>query len=683
MWSPVSCAKHTTSPNVHLTSISKRGRNIERSHSSSAPPSFVADYAARLRESGIEKDLCNGKALHQSILKHGYEGDPYLGNLLIQMYARCMDLESAHSCFDQMGSHRNVFAYNFVIGAYEGIEHMEMTISLFQQMQIENVMPDKVTFVYALSAYANLVGKNTLLQGKFLHVWVISMGLDTNFFVSTGLVNLYGKHNELNLAQTTFERMHERDLVSWNALISAYAQQGKDKDAFNTFKQLHIEGLLPDKVTFVNVLCAFGTPDALIYGKWIHASLHQDGVLEGNVVVATALANMYGKCRCLDSSRSIFDHMVVRNVVSWNAMIAVYTQLELGKEALELYYQMNKQGLVGNKVTFVSVLDACANEGLLGEGQTIHALMSKCAYDVDVIVGTAIVNMYNNCNSLQDGKRVFDLLPERNIISWNVMMSGFVRHGYGNDAVLLFDRMQSEDVMPDELTVLAALCGCSLEVSLARGIGLHNHVIQNGFELDTIVGNALLNMYGKCGCLDEAQVVFDKMLDKSMVTWNSMVAVHAQHGNGKEVLELLFTMQSQDVTPNGTTLSNVLCICSHIGLVVDCLVFWSSIVRDCQIPLTLDHFDTVIDMFGRAGQVDEAEALLCMMPIQPSALSWTTLLTACRNSTDLMRGTYAAKSSVELDTSDEVTYITLSNIYATCGVTGQTLMLTNSLMHQL
>ncbi|KAH7296803.1 hypothetical protein KP509_26G039600 [Ceratopteris richardii] len=534
----------------------------------------------------------------------------------------------------------------------------------------ENIIPDKCTYVCILSAYAN--NPPALCEAKSIHVHTISVGLHLNFVVATALINLYGKSNDLEHACSVFECLLERDIVSWNALIAAYGNQGLDTGVCQIFEQLHQEGYLPDRVTLLHTLCSFSRPPVLICGTRIHASLYGEAI-ENNVVVATALANMYGKCSSLKSAFQLFDQMQIRNLVTWNAMIAVFVQHEHGKEALQLFKQMNLEDMVSNKVTFVSALDACTNEKSLNEGVVLHTLMTKFGFDVDVVVGTALVNMYNNCNCLQEAHLIFDLLPERNVITWNVMMTGYVHHGFGKEALQLFDRMENEKVTPDDLSTVAVLSACGLEAALTRGQIMHTFALQCGFELGIAAANSILNMYGKCGCVDDAQVWFERMQERSLVSWNSIISVHAQHGNDDMVLELLCRMQAEGVLPNENTLSNILCMGSHGGAVRDCFGFWSIMINNHDIYPTVEHFDCMVDMLGRAGQLDKAESLINMMPIQPSALSWTTLLSSCRSSADVIRGKLAAETSIELDTCDGVTYITLSNICAASGLRDQAL----------
>ncbi|KAH7440170.1 hypothetical protein KP509_04G094900 [Ceratopteris richardii] len=579
------------------------------------------------------------------------------------MYVRCTHLDDARFCFDSLHD-RSLFTWNFLLKAYDGLGFYKEVLYLFAQMLQENIIPDKCSYVCILSAYAS--NPSALCQAKSIHCCVLNVGLNVNFIVATALINLYGKSHDLEHACSAFESLIERDIVSWNALIAAYGNQGLDIDTIQIFYQLHQEGYLPDRVTLVHTLCSFARPSMLICGKRIHASLYGQDI-ERNVVVSTALANMYGKCGSLKCALQFFEQMEIRNIVTWNAMITVLAQHEHGKEALQLFKQMKLEDMVSNKVTFVSALDACGTEKCLNEGLILHTLMTKFGFDVDVIVGSALVNMYNKCNCLQEGQRIFDLLQERNVITWNVMITGYVHHGFSKEALRLFDRMEKEKIALDDLSTVGILSACGLEAALTRGQIMHAFALQCGFELGIVAANTILNMYGKCGCVDDAQMLFERMQERSLVSWNSVLAVHAQHGNDEMVVKLFCDMQVKGVAPNENTLSNIMCMGSHSGSVRECISFWLIMINECAIYPTAEHLDSILDMLGRAGQLDEAEFLIDNMPIQPSALSWTTLLSSCRNSADVIRGKLAAETSIELDTGDEVTYITLSNIYAASG----------------
>lgn len=634
------------------------------------------DFASHLRSLGLAGALADGRQIHSNMVLKGLEGNSFLGNLLVQFYARCLDPESAQFCFHRIRN-QNVFSWNFLIGAYDAFEHHIEVLYCFRQMQVESVIPDSVTLVHVLSAYAS--NEASVLQGKWVHACILSTKQDSNVILATALFNLYGKGSEWKLAWSTFACMQEQDMVSWNAYIAVCALQGQHREALRVYQQLQQESFIRDDFTLVNLLTALANPVTLTLAKQVHATIQHEEV-ETNVFVGTALTNMYGRCGCIRSAQTLFDQLSVRNIVTWNAMIGMYAQYGRGREAMQLYQQMQQDGLAITDSTFIRLLDACARERLWAAGKVLHASLVKLAFDADVSIGTALVNMYNKCLSLQDGQAVFNLLPVHDVFSYNTMMTGFVHLGQGQEALDIFDQMQDEKVVLDNITVSIVACACALEASLSRGKSIHSLILKSGFDLDLVVMNSILNMYGKCGCVISAQNAFDCMLEKDLVSWNCIMALHAQHGNWFEVLELLFKMECYQIVPNATSFTSVLSACSHAGLVhIGSFFFFTVLVAYDSSP-SLDHFDCMIDMVGRAGQLNEAESMLDKMPMQPRNLSWTTLLSACKCSADVMRGLFAAKARVELDIDDPLAFLTLSNIYVASGMKETTFTLVDRLL---
>ncbi|MCO5553104.1 hypothetical protein L7F22_006625 [Adiantum nelumboides] len=635
-----------------------------------------APFASLLRSLGLAGALADGRQVHSSIVLKGLEGKSFVGNLLVQMYARCLDLESTQFCFHRIQA-RNVFSWNFLISAYDGLGQYTEVLCCFQQMQSESVIPDSVTFVHVLSAYTS--NQTSLLHGKVLHACILSMELDSNIILATALFNLYGKGSNWDLAWSTFAHMQEQDLASWNAFIAVCALQGQHRVAFRIYRQLHEESFIRDDITLVNVFTVLGAPETLTLGKQVHASIHHEEIVS-NCFLGTALVSMYGKCGSIRSAQFVFDQMSVRNVVTWNAMITMYAQHGRGQEAMQLYQHMQQHGLAINNFTFVGLLDACAREKLLVAGKILHICLTKYAFDVDVSVGIALVNMYNKCLSLQDGQDVFNLLLVQDVTSCNAMMTGYIHLGHGKEAMDIFDQMEHQKMVLDNMTVSIVLCACAIEASLVKGKSIHCMVLRSGFDSDLVIRNSILNMYGKCGCVISAQNVFSRMPEKNLVSWNCLMALHAQHGNCFEVFELLLKMERDEVVPDKTSFTSVLSACSHAGLVNVGCFFSFTVLSESSLLGSIDHFDCMIDMVGRAGQLDEAENFVTKMPMQPRNLSWTTFHSACKCSADAIRGFLAAKHRVELEIGDATAFLTLSNIYAASGRKQSTSKVMNSLL---
>lgn len=723
----------------------------------------VSAYVALLRECGSAKALSDGKRVHNHIMRSAHAGDIVLGALLLQMYGYCGALEDACSWFASMPK-RTVFVWNYMIAVCLRLGLSAEALQHFEQMQQEGMIPDKVTFINILSACASLTA---IADGKRMNARIIGSGFGFEVVVVTALVNMYGKCGDLNHARRMFDRMSRRDVVTWNAMIAAYTQNGYDIEALVLFEKMPLEGIFPnratfasilsacahqgaikqakrmhariietgldsdyvianaivhmynkcgsledserafdavsklnvvawnamigaytqhgclhealelldrmqhedvrpDKINFLSILDACGSQQALAEGKQMHGCIRRSGY-ETDSTVANALISMYGRCGSLYDARRFFNNMLQRNVVSWNAMIAAYARNGHGKEALELFDLMLQDGLTPDKVTFISILDACATQAALSAGKWIHTCILPKEWQSDVVVATALVNMYGKHGYLVDARLVFDLMPQRNVVSWTAMIAAYCLHGHDKDALQLFDRMMQEGMIPDEVTFLSIICACTNQGVLYQGNIVHTRSKYIALESEITISNALINMYGKCGSLVAACSIFGTMSFRNLATWNVMIAVCAQHGLGKAALNLFYQMQQEGMLPDKVTFVSILSACSHAGLVVKSVEYLLTMNDDHGVTPGLEHYDCIVDSLGRAGQLIEAESVINKMPFQPTAVSWMALFSACRTLEDVGQGKRSAEYAFELDSQDPVPYVMLSNLYAAVG----------------
>ena len=376
----------------------------------------------------------------------------------------------------------------------------------------------------------------------------------------------------------------------------------------------------------------------------------------------------------------MFQRITDPDVVSWTIMIDSYNQLGLYKEALMWFEDMRQNGVNADKAVFISILQTCSG-GLLSlqHVKEIHNLIIASGLELDGIVGNVLINMYAKRGEFDDAQSVLNRLPKREISAFNAFIRGYTQHGYYQEALVFFEKLQQEEsVEPNLTTFVCILKACANMVALSKGNQIYAKILEKGFELDSFSGSALVDLYMSCGHMERACIVFNSLPNHHHVApWNSLLAGYARHNEYLLGIQCFEAFKTMGLKPNDVTYLCLLSVCSHAGLVEQgCLVFKSmrEEIYHSRKHFLLEYHNSMVGLLGHHPEyLKEAEDLLETLPFPANVVGWTSLLTACRNSTDLMRGTYAAKSSVELDTSDEVTYITLSNIYATCGVTGQTL----------
>eukprot|EP01018_Ginkgo_biloba_P004839 Gb_17077 [translate_table: standard] len=607
-------------------------------------------------------DLQQGKWIHDYTVRSGFESNVCVGTALINMYVKCGSIENARQVFNKMPQ-RNVVSWTTMIAGYAQNGHDSEALTLFHQMQEADLTPDSITVVSALSACSHL---GALQQGKWIHDYIFRSGFESDVFIGTALIDMYVKCGSVDIADQLFDKMSERNVVTWNALISGYAQNGHANEALRRFCQMQLADIKPDSVTIMGVLLACSNLGALQHGKCIHDYIIRNG-FNSDVSVGNSLLAMYAKCGSLVTAHQLFHQMSRKDVVSWNSLIAGYAQNGHANEALTLFHQMQLADLTPDPVTIVSLLPACAQAGDLQQGKQIHNCIIRNGFGSDVLIETALIDMYAKSGRIEIACWLFNEMSETNVVSWNAMIAGYVQNGPPDEALTLFHQMQLADVMPDSVTMVTVLSACAHLGALQQGKWIHNYIIRSGFEADVSVGNSLITMYAKCGRIDISQELFDKMSERNVVSWSAMIAGYGMHGHGEGALALFFQMQQTDVEPNHITFVGVLSACSHAGMVDDGWKFFDSMTQDYSITPGVEHYACMVDLLGRAGHLDEAQDFIKKMPIQPDAGVWGALLGACRIHCNIDLGGRVAEHLFDLEPENPGYYVLLSNIYAAAG----------------
>lgn len=609
-----------------------------------------------------QKNLPGGRLLHAQIVDSGMQSDLIVGNALINMYVKCGSLKDARRTFWQMPE-RDVISWTAMIAVYAQLADIKMAIRIFQQMQKKGVRPNKITFISILDACTSPAA---LEEGRWIHDLIKDCGIESDVLVGNALITMYGKCRSLEDSRDVFNTLHERNLISWNALIAAHAQQGCGKEALELFKEMNSAGMKPNKVTFVSVLDACSSQTALTEGKLIHAHILGSRI-KCDVVLETALLNLYGKCGSVEDTRTIFNIMANKNVVSWTVMISTYSQHGYDRDAFQLFHRMNIESVRPNNVTFIAILEACTSPSAMVEGKMIHAAIVNSGAESDVIVANSLLHMYGRCGEIEDAFNVFNKTLQRDVISWTTMIAAYAQHGCAREALQLFEKMQQDCVEPNNITFMTILDTCASLSALAEGKVVHAGIVESGVDIDLVIGTALVNMYGKCGSLDEAYMIFCELHGKDVTSWNVMLAAYAQHGYGKQALQNFQLMEEEGVKPNDITFMSVITGCSHAGLVDLGRWYFDHMKQNYGITPVVEHYICMVDLLGRSGQLEEVEKYINEMPLQPSVMVWMSYLGACRLHGNIERAAYAAEMVRKLEPQNPGAYVVLSNIYASVG----------------
>ncbi|KAH6558787.1 hypothetical protein KP509_1Z045400 [Ceratopteris richardii] len=474
---------------------------------------------------------------------------------------------------------------------------------------------------------------------------------------------MYAKCSRLEEAVKVFDGLLQKDVVSWNAIIGAFCQQGKGVLAVNYFAKMQQEGECPDMVTYLLVAKACGCMNNVDRAKQVHSQAANTGQID--VVIGSSLVDMYGKCGNIKLAEEVFDALSERNVVSWNGLIGSYVQQELSFDTLDIIQKMADDGLKPNHITFLCLLKACSKMASLEQGEKLHALSLKDGLNVTEAIGNALVDMYAKCGNINTAQRVFDELPYQSIISWCALISGYSENGHGQYALDIFERMLQEGIDSDRVMFLCALKACSgIEFSVP-GNQIYNMIIESGLECDITIGNALLDMYSKCGRLEDARKVLDQ-LNMDVISFNTMILAYIENDEAFHIFGVLESMWSRGIKADKVTLILCLKASGSIGAFLQGKLIHELIVResfDSDIVINT----TLVDMYCNLGRLDEARNVFDRLA-DPNLVSYSALIVGYARQGKVIDALEQMKVSVKRGlVLDDKIYVTLFMAFSHAG----------------
>ncbi|KAJ7298134.1 hypothetical protein O6H91_Y015400 [Diphasiastrum complanatum] len=509
--------------------------------------------------------------------------------------------------------------------------------------------------------------KKDLATGRRVRCLIVNSKYGTKTLLGNHLIHMFSSGGSLLEALHEFRRFAEADVHMWSAIISAHAKHGKGEQAIDLYNEMCCcTNVVADSHTYVAVLNGCASIGALTQGRLVHSHILESG-LELDPFVGSSLVDMYSKCGSLDEARQVFLQLRVRDVVCWTSIIDACAKEGYGEEALHLFEQMQKEGVEPNKVTLLCVLKACNSIEGLQRGMLIHEQISSRRWDSDTELGNALIDMYAKCGNLPRAFGVFLKLPSRNVVSWTTMITGLAQKKHGQAAFQLFAQMQEEGVEPNKVTFVGLLKACCSMGALDQGKLIHAQLVTKGLDTDLVIGNILIDMYARCGSINNAWKIFLELPERDIVSWNAMINACAQQGHGKEALYLFEQMKEQSVQPDKITFLSLLCACSHTGLIGEGFHLFDLMSKDFGIIPSTDHYTCMIDLLGRAGKLYEAHDFINAMPLPPDAGVWLSLLGACRTHGNFELGKLSFKSLVEIDPRNAAAYMLMGSIYSACG----------------
>lgn len=401
-------------------------------------------------------------------------------------------------------------------------------------------------------------------------------------------------------------------------------------------------------------------------GIRVHGLIVKGG-FETNSFLANHLICMYASHGKMAEAVQVFS-VVPAERYMWASIIFAHTRHATPAEAIELYKKMRRSPIKPDNHIFVAILKACATAGDLTSGKEVHADIRGSEHEADMFVGSGLVAMYARCAQLEDAKTVFESLRKRDMVSWNSMIVGNVLAGLGHESLAYYARMEEEGVTPgDRGTFLALLQASAMVGALDQGRKLHEQIKERGGAGDLAVCNCLVNMYARCGSLEEARKIFDGVEEKDLVTWNVLLNGYAENRASAQAFQCFEDMKQQNVQPNDFTFMGLLVACSHASAVDEGRQYFKSMVDDYKITPTVEHYTCMADLLGRSGNLEEAEKLMESTPAENDVGVWLTLLSASKQHGDAERGRRYFDRVIKLEPENAVAYILMSTLYASAG----------------
>ncbi|KAM2956931.1 hypothetical protein FF2_024002 [Malus domestica] len=507
-----------------------------------------------------------------------------------------------------------------------------------------------------LNPFSLLQTCKTLQEAEQHHALFLKTGTFSHPSVASHFLSLYAdpKINNLEYARSVFDQIDQPTLVSWNILIKGYVGNQRSHDAIVLFYEL-VHELVPDNFTVPCVIKGCARLNAIEEGKQIHGLVLKIG-LGLDKFVQSSLVNLYSKCGEIGLARKVFDQMRDRDLVTWNSLVDGYARCGEVEVAMELFDQMQERDLF----SWTVLVDGLSKCGKVEMAREVFDRMPNR----NLVSWNAMINGYMKAGDFEMARQLFSGMPAKDVITWNSMIAGYEFNGRFMEALELFQEILKEDIMPSHATLVSALSAVSGLAILSKGRWIHSFMVKNGFELDGVLGTSLIDMYSKCGSIENAVAVFRAIHRKKLGHWTSIIVGLGMHGMADQVLELFLEMRKNGIQPHAITFIGVLNACSHSGLVDLGRYYFNLMTNDYGIEPTFEHYGCFVDILCRAGCLEEAKNVIENMPMKPNKVIWMSLLSGARNHGNVKLGDFAARHLIEFSPDTIGCYVVLSNLYA-------------------
>ncbi|KAL2941511.1 hypothetical protein RDABS01_029861 [Bienertia sinuspersici] len=522
---------------------------------------------------------------------------------------------------------------------------------------------------------------------------------------------MYAKFRDLGSAQKLFDEMSVRDVRTWTVLVSGFARIGLFRVGLDHFSRMIVLGVWPNGFTLSSVFKCCSSGGLVRNGKAIHGWILKNG-FGLDAVLRNSITDFYVKCEELDcakkllefnedvdtvlcnimiganlqsghvvNSLDLFRRMSTKDVATWNTVLSGLMRNGFDRMALEILYEMVKEQACFNNFTYTIALSLVTSLSMLEIGAQIHARLIRLRFYDNEYIRSSLIDMYSKCGAIDKASLVFKQLPlglsqkqrskinrETTImdtVSWSSMVSGYAQNGRFKEAIDMFCSMIREGIGADKYILTTIVSVCADYGLLDFGEQMHGLVHKTGHKLDLVLCSSLVDMYSKCGSLGNARIIFNQTATRNTVLWTAIINGYAFHGLGREAVRLFELMIEDDIQPNEITFVAVLTACSHAGLVDEGRRYFKAMKEDYNIKPGVEHFTCMVDLFGRAGHLDEIKNFINENELSHLSSVWRVYLSSCRLHKNYDMGKWVSEKLLELEPFDAEPYVLLSNMCGT------------------
>lgn len=393
----------------------------------------------------------------------------------------------------------------------------------------------------------------------------------------------------------------------------------------------------------------------------IHRLIPPD-LLRNSIHLSSKLLRLYAECGLIEDAQKLFDEMPIRNrcqAFSRNTLIKGYVELDMFEDAMATYYQMEEDNVGPDRYTFPRVLKACAGIGSISIAEGVHRHAIRTGFGNDPFVLNALVDVYSKCGDIGKARSIFDVIQQHDVVSWNSIISGYARHGLRREALISFKEMIFLGFQPDSIAISTILSGISND-SARIGFQIHGWAIRQGLDQNLSVANTLIGMYSIYHRLNQARWIFNSILIKDVVSWNTMIYAHR---NDRRVIQIFAEMEGSGEQPDYITFVSLLSACANLGFVDIGREMYALMEAKYKIKPGMEHYSCMVNLFGRAGMVEEAYDFIKKNIVDGGATVWGALLYSCSIHGNVKLAEIAAERLFDLEPDNKHNFELLMKIY--------------------